>query len=339
MNQPKRYQVDISTSPDERWSHIINEYKTLILATIDDIDSKHNKLFKTLMTCYCYILNSENLPFYHELQSIAKILSVSLNKIIQLQLFFESNCNCTSIISQNKDGHPFIIRSLDSSLSTLIPITIEVDFIKDGEIKYTGTTWAGFVGLLTGMIPGKLGIAINSRSTNMIKNLWEKGLTFKWPISFLVRHTLESYSNTFNQIIILFNTSRVLSSCYIILCGCKKGEIKIIIRDKNNENILEKIPIRSLENNKFLVQTNCDYWITDLDSPNNINKSIERRIFVHYWIKQHYPNQYLNIEDLWEMMKEDNILNEQTTYLTALCPKTKYYKGLTKSLIKIISNS
>ena len=43
---------------------------------------------------------------------------------------------------------------MDWELDLLKPLTIEVDFQKAGKTAYVATTWAGYVGVFTGLRPG-----------------------------------------------------------------------------------------------------------------------------------------------------------------------------------------
>ena len=89
----------------------------------------------------------------------------------------------------------------------LQPLTIEVDFVRAGRVAFRATTWAGYIGILTGVRPGGFSVSVNYRRTEVMneeplkafaKNL-QRGLARHWPVSFLVRAALErcgSYGGT-----------------------------------------------------------------------------------------------------------------------------------------------
>ena len=89
----------------------------------------------------------------------------------------------------------------------LQPLTIEVDFVRAGLVAFRATTWAGYIGILTGVRPGGFSVSVNYRRTEVMneeplkafaKNL-QRGLARHWPVSFLVRAALErcgSYGGT-----------------------------------------------------------------------------------------------------------------------------------------------
>lgn len=52
-------------------------------------------------------------------------------------------------------------------MRSLKHLTIEVDFMRQGSLVFTGTTFVGFVGILTGMRPGKHRTRVNPKPSVM----------------------------------------------------------------------------------------------------------------------------------------------------------------------------
>lgn len=72
-----------------------------------------------------------------------------------MNLSYELFATCTSIIVPDKDGNPLHCRTMDWDLPALRDLTLEVEFQRNGKTLYHATTWAGYVGILTGMRPGR----------------------------------------------------------------------------------------------------------------------------------------------------------------------------------------
>jgi hypothetical protein len=73
---------------------------------------------------------------------------------VLLQIAYEIFAACTSIVVDGVGGaksHPFHIRTMDWEMPELQPMTIEVQFVKHGRPLFIASTWAGYVGVLTGM--------------------------------------------------------------------------------------------------------------------------------------------------------------------------------------------
>ncbi|MEE6521810.1 hypothetical protein FKM82_020129, partial [Ascaphus truei] len=71
---------------------------------------------------------------------------------------------CTSIIAQDEKGNIYHGRNLDYSFGGLLRnLTTDLDFVKDGQIAYTGTTFLGYIGLWTGQSPYKFTVSGDQR--------------------------------------------------------------------------------------------------------------------------------------------------------------------------------
>lgn len=63
-------------------------------------------------------------------------------------------CLCVTVFSG---------RTMDWESDFLTRMTVELDFQLGGKTVALATTWAGFVGVLTGMRPGAFSVSVNFR--------------------------------------------------------------------------------------------------------------------------------------------------------------------------------
>ena len=71
------------------------------------------------------------------------------------------------------------------------PLTIEVDFIRGGNVVSKATTWAGYIGVLTGVRPEGFSVSVNYRRSeemaeNPVRALLtnvQRGIARHWPVS------------------------------------------------------------------------------------------------------------------------------------------------------------
>ena len=89
-----------------------------------------------------------------ELRGIANATGLPLGDIVIMNLYYELDSGCTSILAQNKEGQILHGRNLDSGVPGLQNITIDVSMQKSGKEVYRLVTYAGYVGALTGMRAG-----------------------------------------------------------------------------------------------------------------------------------------------------------------------------------------
>ena len=139
-----------------------------------------------------------------EIRGIAKASNLTTGKVIMLQLAYEAFAACTSVVINTPEG-PTHIRTMDWDMPILKELTIQVDFQRDGSTVFTGTTWAGYIGVLTGMRPLAFSASINYRRTRegsespikaFMRNIY-RCITGCWPVGYIVRETLMFTENYF----------------------------------------------------------------------------------------------------------------------------------------------
>ena len=104
--------------------------------------------------------------YVDEYQQIAQLLDVELFDVIVFNYFYEIAGQCTSFVVNGPDGTVMHGRNLDyTDLGGYTENTnTQVEFVNSaGENQYTCTTWAGYIGCLTGMRSGRFSVSLNQR--------------------------------------------------------------------------------------------------------------------------------------------------------------------------------
>ena len=229
------------------------------------------------------------------------------------------------------------VRTMDWAMDFLKTYTVQLNFKKNGKTLFKSSSWAGYLGVLTGCRPGAFSVSINFRSTNdghFGKNLL-KTITRGWPISFLVREALTD-CETFSHAVQILKNSKLIAPVYITVAGCKKGEGAIITRNREtyssdcyliNLSDLKKDNEISkqyyLKESNSLIQANADWWktLSDIKQNCNILLSSERLKKANSLLKR-MPTEDTTIEKLTGIFSPKNypLLNETTIYITAMNP-------------------
>ncbi|MES1910342.1 MAG: hypothetical protein MHM6MM_002951 [Cercozoa sp. M6MM] len=236
-------------------------------------------------------------------------MNIPLGKLTALQLVYEASAACTSVMAPlNARGDSLLhIRSMDWEMDFLRDVTLELDVRKAGRTLFIATSWAGYVGILTGVKPlpeGDLAhwqqsfsVAVNYRVLDMSfgRNL-RKLLRYKWPVGFLVRETLTNACDVYHAIEWLV-TSELVAPTYLSICSSKLGAV--VTRDRTS---CDRLLVTALEQSAqerllarlgdsvaedaidvapfpLLVQTNHDAWKkfgVHLSSEENIAWSAQR---------------------------------------------------------------
>ncbi|KAG8454270.1 hypothetical protein GDO86_000785 [Hymenochirus boettgeri] len=259
-----RYNISLDDLPEQRWepvlkhsnySHLKETANMLINTFIPEgVLEALQPLAKIYLTFYV------GYPYAGEIRGISKIVGLSTTKVLLLNLVYEAVIYCTSIVAEDENGKVFMGRNMDFLFQKeLAEIVVDVDFLKNGTIAYTATTFIGYIGILTGQSPHKFAISANSREQDSYwwQNAMAALLRNSSPISWVIRDTLseaKDYTDALNKL----STRQLISDVFFILAGTKSGEGVVITR--NRSSVADTRFLDHLGGKWFLVQTNYDPW-------------------------------------------------------------------------------
>nr|XP_026690658.1 acid ceramidase-like isoform X2 [Ciona intestinalis] len=140
---------------------------------------------------------------------------------------------CTSIVAMDKNNRMIHARNMDYETihEYLKRVTIEVDFQKNGQTVFTGTTFVGFIGITTGYRREAYTVSGDQRNVGKItQNIQSfiKGGEFAF---FQLRTVLEK-ERTFHSALLSLVRTRTVGGVYFILGGVRPGEGVIIVRSQ-----------------------------------------------------------------------------------------------------------
>ncbi len=318
----KVYQINLDIPASQRWLQLLADYKTQMLEIVPKFKHLVNQMFGTIgyssAVGIIKIMRAfGQLLYVDEIQSIANFTGMTFEEVLLLQICYELNSCCTSVVTKSNSDYVFF-RTMDWPFSWLNNITVDLEFIKNGKLLYKATSWVGYVGVATATVPGKYSIAMNFRLTkdrniaNIVGNVWSL-IGSKWPVGYLIRQVCEN-NKDYDTTIIDLCCSSIVSPCYLIVCGVS-DKPKIITRDPSDYKITR---------GEYVVQTNCD----QLKNEPDILYSVERRNFVNSEIKK-VNNNWQSIEVLQRSLLFNPVVNEETIYYAIMMPSNGTHESYT----------
>ena len=216
-----------------------------------------------------------------EIRGVAAATGVPLGFIFVLNVAYELIGLCTSIVAQDAAGNVWHGRNLDFGIfmgtdpqhhtwaltQPLRDALVNVEFRRGGRPLFNATTYAGFVGVHSGMRSGAFSLTIDTRyddsvDAGLIEFLLGKsgGREF---IAFATRRALETNA-TYAAALDALTMYRPMGPGYIILGGANSGEGAVITKQFSGKDA--KPPTKDvwklsevLANGSFyLAQTNYD---------------------------------------------------------------------------------
>ncbi|EGD73962.1 hypothetical protein PTSG_05656 [Salpingoeca rosetta] len=318
------YVVDLSKPPKERWAHIVKNYKPEMQDLIRYMKKLLSpKVFDDITVLLGDLDNALGQPWADEMRGAADALDVDVGDVVLANLYYEADTACTSIVAQRSNGTIFHGRNLDFNLPDLQQTTVEVSFQhgEQGPTLYRATTYAGYVGILTGMRPDGFSVSLDERWT---KNgtLWDNlldALKGYHPVGFVLRTALEE-QKTFDQAVQYLSTVKLITVSYIIVGGVRANEGAVITRERESAIDVWRI---AYPNRWFLVETNYDHW-------KPVPASDDRRDPANKHM--HATNSSAITPDvMWSVMNMFPNLNSETTYTVVMSADTHYFKCKTQN--------
>ena len=293
--------IDISNT--KCWNETTIIHKQQILKIINKMRPLFNNYINYAnMGLSGYRLFGGIIMYEKEIQEIAQILEISFTECLMFQLTYELFSACTTGILKS-DNEYVCVRVMDWELELLKEITIQIKVVNRGVHLFDSITWAGFVGIFTGIKPNNYTIALNykrSEQPDFLKNIISlfKGY---YPNAFLIRDILtnDNVSVAYDR---LKQSSLIAPAYYTFMSEPFKCTI---IRDRETA----KVKVAPC------IQTNCD----DINGL-NIMFSHERLSYMNNIL---YSN--LSLKDLITHISHYPVNNQHTIYTVIMTLKNFIY--------------
>jgi len=251
-------------------------------------------------------------PFADELRGIAKDsadVGITLGKLVLMNLLYDVTAGCTSIVAQHTSGRMLHARNMDYPIPGLRNITIQIDFNRGNETIYRTTTFAGYIGALTGLRPGGWSVTVNERDRDgegtPIDNILE-ALKGGQSIGFFLRQQLETITNYQAAMNALQHTP-LMAPVYLTVAGARTGEGAIITRDREKPDDVWHVTAPSMWN---IIETNYDHWKESGDGRLAV---AEKGMAAMTWAT-------VDLSGMYNVVSTPPVLNHGTVYTVQIDP-------------------
>lgn len=333
------YTVSLDQPPSERWKKLITDKKQPLTSMIQQIKElvkfvfHSEKLIDFVDTKLPAIVGSLPPPFDEEIRGIADASGLPLGEVMLFNIFYEVFTVCTSVVAEDTSGKLFHARNLDFGLflgwdvknnswmitELLRPLVVNVNFQRNNKTVFLSTSFAGYVGMLTGMKPGILTLTMNERFSidgGYIGVLeWILGIRHGAWMSFLTRSVLEN-ATSYEEAKTLLSKTVLLAPAYFILGGNQSGEACVITRSRQSCLDIWELDIQ--KGQWFVLETNYDHWKPPLPIDNRralamkcMNKTAQKNI---------------SFATIYDMLSTKPVLNKLTTYTAMMSISESKYE-------------
>lgn len=271
--QVPQFVLNLDLPPAQRWVGLFQQnpsFKVDVISLVDVVTMLVPAVLQTDLQALGRLVYDHLSPEYQgEIDGIAAAVGTKPEYIAIAQTAYDLT-DCTSIVA-NTASDVMHFRNLDFGAGlgftdTLRDLLVHVVVQRNGTTVMHVQTYAGYLGVLTGMVPGKFSVTINTRYETGVfpfgawYKILEQMLTHPSAVmpAHLVRETLLTQPSYAAAALALSNTP-ILGRVYYTLGGLKLNEGRLIARSQNV--VAHDVSIGHMPRaNWFVLQTNYDWW-------------------------------------------------------------------------------
>ena len=324
-----KYIVDLDLPPEDRWAQVAKDYSAYFPILQAALEKYVPKVFVNAITDVTSRLDKYfPYPYADELKGFVKHSgnNVTLGEIVLGNVIYDITAfnkyiirqegrACTSIVASDTNGTIYHGRNLDYHFfrSILTAMTIVVQFKKgDNPNVFTGTTFAGFIGFLTGCKEGAISVSLNERDKgqwweNAIDAVKEGGNGL---VTLLIRDVLQKDQINFNEAVSILSNTPLITPSYIIVAGTAPASGVVITRDR--DKAIDKMFLDPDNGSWFVLETNYDHWKNPPRSDDRRDPGIKDMNAIGH--------SGINAASLYKVLSTEPVLNSATTYTTVMSP-------------------
>ncbi|XP_008849076.1 acid ceramidase isoform X2 [Nannospalax galili] len=323
--------INLDLPPYKRWHELMAHKAPMVKILMNSMKNLINafvpsgKIMQIVDQKLPDLLGNIPGPYEEEMKGIADVTEIPLGEIISFNIFYELFTMCTSIITEDKEGHLLHARNMDFGIflgwninnntwvvtEELKPLTVNLDFQRNNKTVFKATSFAGYVGMLTGFKPGLFSLTLNERFSingGFLGVLeWILGKKDAEWIGFITRSVLEN-STSYEEAKNILTKTKLMAPAYFILGGNQSGEGCVITRERKGS--LDVYELDPKHDRWYVVQTNYDRWKNTL--------FIDDRRTPAKMCLNRTKQENLSFATMYDVLSTKPVLNKLTVFTTLI---------------------
>uniref|UniRef100_A0A8D2FWB7 Acid ceramidase n=1 Tax=Theropithecus gelada TaxID=9565 RepID=A0A8D2FWB7_THEGE len=300
------YTINLDLPPYKRWHELMVDKAPMLKVIVNSLKNMVNtfvpsgKVMQIVDEKLPGLLGNFPGPFEEEMRGIAAVTDIPLGHLIHGR-----NMDFGVFLGWNINNDTWVITE------ELKPLTVNLDFQRNNKTVFKASSFAGYVGMLTGFKPGLFSLTLNERFSVNGGYLgileWILGKKDAMWIGFLTRTVLEN-STSYEEAKNILTNTKILAPAYFILGGNQSGEGCVITRDRKES--LDVYELDAKQGRWYVVQTNYDRWknpffLDDRRTPAKmcLNRTTQENI---------------SFENMYDVLSTKPVLNKLTVFTTLI---------------------
>lgn len=264
--RPPRFTVDLDRAPEERWAEVAAAYRPALV----QLAAQQRATLAPLQPWADRIAAAQREPdeYVREMRGVVAAVNdsrVTLHDLRLANIQYELTADCTGIVAAAPGGGVVHGRNLDFDSPGMAAITLDVDFARGGRVVYSAATFAGYVGVHTGVRKGAWSLSQNTRIVaderrNRTLFLHRTLLAAEGgarSFGILVRELMDAGVG-YDDMVARLSGTPLAAPQYFIVAGAGAGQGAVITRDR--AGAVRPWALDPAAGRWSLVETNYDHW-------------------------------------------------------------------------------
>lgn len=215
-DEPPRFRIDLSLPPEQRYLDVCTALKSEMLGLTSLFDEVVGEMIPFIsvrwlhLLCRIFLRGVYSKEENAELKGISKATGVDMYLLVCFNVLLDLFMGCSSggavVRSGREIGHESKMvhfRTLDWNMDSLRRVVVQLDYVleKDGPVVATSVTYAGFVGVLTGVRKG-LSMSLNFRHNRIGKGKFWSDVKYCWHLLMVLLGWRPSISSTLRRFLL-----------------------------------------------------------------------------------------------------------------------------------------
>uniref|UniRef100_A0A2K5JAB1 Acid ceramidase n=1 Tax=Colobus angolensis palliatus TaxID=336983 RepID=A0A2K5JAB1_COLAP len=300
------YTINLDLPPYKRWHELMVDKAPMLKVIVNSLKNMVNtfvpsgKVMQIVDEKLPGLLGNFPGPFEEEMKGIAAVTDIPLGHLIHGR-----NMDFGVFLGWNINNDTWVITE------ELKPLTVNLDFQRNNKTVFKASSFAGYVGMLTGFKPGLFSLTLNERFSVNGGYLgileWILGKKDAMWIGFLTRTVLEN-STSYEEAKNTLTKTKILAPAYFIVGGNQSGEGCVITRDRKES--LDVYELNAKQGRWYVVQTNYDRW----KNPFFLD---DRRTPAKMCLN-HTTQENISFETMYDVLSTKPVLNKLTVFTTLI---------------------
>jgi uncharacterized protein YjbI with pentapeptide repeats len=318
VNADSPFVVDLSLPPEQRWTEVASTHEAQMKAALALMNEYLTPLEHSLADVIAADLDAFLGDVGAEMKGIATAANMDVGDVVLFNLASEFlPSGCSGMLGADESGMIWHGRNLDwegteNDTQLLQALSVHVILV-NGSRSVRAETWAGYVGILTGMVPYKFSVSSNWRYTNVsvYEEIAEALLRGAKLRGLSIRDALLSATD-YDDAAVMLATDRIVGPVYFIVAGASASQGTILSRDA--ETSFNPRDLNGANGTWHLAQANWDWWVPNSPSEHGV----ERVGFAEgYWTA--YGRAAINNQTMLRLMSTPPVHRPSTVYTAIMC--------------------